>query len=160
MCNDGWPSEATQYPCKHVKMPIRLETSSKYLGSKQKQPAPSYWCMRESQRGTDSSNSKSITVLFQQYSANISGPRAGRGSRGGRSRPQRIHPRARRASPPPPRAAARGPGLSSPAMAGKLRCGYPRFKVNFRWNSANTCWKTGTTQRNITQPPHSCCCRT
>ena len=43
-----------------------------FLARKSQSPAPFYWYMRETQRGTVSSNSRFQTILFQQYSANLS----------------------------------------------------------------------------------------
>ena len=52
---------------------IRLETSSSCFGFNTKPTtASAYWYMREKQKGTVSSNSRFLTVLSQQYPANLS----------------------------------------------------------------------------------------
>ena len=73
---------------------IRLETSSRFVGSKKRNHlwASICWYMRETQRGTVSSNSRFQTVPFQQYSANPSRP----GGSHQRSRAWRTRPSARR----------------------------------------------------------------
>ena len=51
---------------------IRLETSSRFVGSNKSYHGPQLTDMREKQRVKVSSNSRFQTVLFQQHSANLS----------------------------------------------------------------------------------------